>query len=382
MGAYLVVYLGIFVIRPLWLLKLDEIFKPVTVKLPWLNWELSPRALLFLKYDPRVLDAWVKIHLDKAYQKFEGKETVSEREVYITVPLYLDDKAQVKKVIEDLKGKSLETIFSQERFCLLIWGEGGSGKTSLACQIAKWAMAKDLDKRPSKHLMLSVLIEQELGQQEDRKRSLINAIDGQLQYLIDTSESLSKELLEHLLRKQRILVIVDHLSEMSPETRQQIRPDSPDFPVKALIVTSRIKEHLGDTVDGIIETLRIDGKQLSGFIFDYLKQVGKRELFEDRELFDACSQLSDLVEERKTITILLAKLYAQQLINSKENPRQRLEKLDNIPSLILNHVKEMNQKAERETRKEYPKIEDRPNILYLEVDEDTLEVTINTDYEE
>ena len=183
--------------------------------------------------------------------------------------------------------------------------------------------------------MIPVLIEQELAPKEGSEQPLLKAIDGQLQYLIEASEPLSKELLAQLLRKRRVLVIVDHLSEMSPQTRQQIRPDASDFPVKALIVTSRIQETLGDAVDGTIETLRIDGKQLSGFIFDYLKQQGKRDLFEDRELFDACGKLSELVEERKSITVLLAKLYAEQLINSKENPAQQSQKPENIPDLII-----------------------------------------------
>ncbi len=49
----------------------------------------------------------------------------------------------------------------------MIVGEGGVGKTSLACQIARWGMGLDEDntRKPkllASHWMLPVLIEQDL----------------------------------------------------------------------------------------------------------------------------------------------------------------------------------------------------------------------------
>ncbi|HAA27640.1 MAG TPA: hypothetical protein DCE56_08170, partial [Cyanobacteria bacterium UBA8553] len=93
---------------------------------------------------------------------------------------------------------------------LLIQGEGGAGKTSLACQIAQWGM----DKKLSNHAILPVLLEQELSEQEP----LLDVIQGRLQDLTNAKE-ISSELLENLLRQKRILVIVDRLSEMGKATR-------------------------------------------------------------------------------------------------------------------------------------------------------------------
>jgi hypothetical protein len=50
----------------------------------------------------------------------------------------------------------------------------------------------------------------------------------------------------------------------------------------------------------------------------YLTQRGKRDRFTDTEFFDACSRLSAMVGPRN-ITVLLAKLYAEQLIAVKDN---------------------------------------------------------------
>ena len=56
---------------------------------------------------------------------------------------------------------------------------------------------------------------------------------------------------------------------------------------------------------------------MSSFMEAYLTQRGKRDRFTDTEFFDACSRLSVMVGARN-ITVLLAKLYAEQLIAVKD----------------------------------------------------------------
>jgi len=117
---------------------------------------------------------------------------------------------------------------------MLIVGEGEVGKTSLACQIAQWGLNKQL----KSHRLLPILIETEL----DDKKTLIEAIRGQLNALIGKPENIPADLLEKLLEHQRILVIVDHLSEMGEATRKQVMPELEPFPAKALVITSRMEE--------------------------------------------------------------------------------------------------------------------------------------------
>lgn len=164
--------------------------------------------------------------------------------------------------------------------------------------------------------------------------------------MTDEPEPIPDELLERLLRQRRVLVIADHLSEMSEATRKAIRPEMPDFPVHALIVTSRIEETLGHVSKTTLKPLRIAGNRLSSFMEAYLMQLGKRDLFTDSEFFDACSRLSLMVGQRN-ITALLAKLYAEQLIAAKvgsiqESPLQLPQLPDNIPDLMLAYLNELN----------------------------------------
>ncbi|BAZ49359.1 hypothetical protein NIES4103_19710 [Nostoc sp. NIES-4103] len=351
-GAYLVLLFGIFWLHPLWLLKIDQALRSVgSFKLPVIDKEISLSWLLFmLEYHPRVLDAWVEAHFKSAQESFQQKDTVRNRNIYIPIPVVNNGKT-----FAQLTGKDLRSTFKKQRACLLIQGEGGVGKTSLSCQIAKWAMSDDDTERLCKHRMLPVLIEEELEIPNEienqsvleRKspftRALIDAIQGQLQNLTDEIELISEQLLERLLRERRILVIVDHLSEMNEATRKAIRPDSPDFYVNALVVTSRSEEKLGQVTKTILKPLLIQGNRLSSFMEAYLTQANRRDLFTDPEFFQACSHLSQMVGGRK-VTALLAKLYADQLIAFKVEEIQQSPLLTsgNIPELMLWYLNELN----------------------------------------
>lgn len=74
-------------------------------------------------------------------------------------------------------------------------GEGGVGKTSLACQIAKWAMAKNKAERLCNHRILPVLIEEKLEAVEG-KPPLLEAITCQIKNLRDEEKPISEELLK------------------------------------------------------------------------------------------------------------------------------------------------------------------------------------------
>ncbi|WP_158600202.1 HEAT repeat domain-containing protein [Fibrisoma montanum] len=291
-------------------------------------------ASLF-NYHPRVLDAWVEKYAPEARQRFNRRKTVLDRRVHVSVPTVLDDAT-----IPELKPDNLKPVFANTQSCLLIWGEGGSGKTSLACQIANWASSDDVAQRLKPHRMLPVLIEHELVDGEKGKRLLV-AITGQLWSLIDTESTVPDELLEQLLRQGRILVLIDHFSECSEETRAEIRPATPNFFVNTLVITSRIDEPLGHINRHTLKPLRIEGNRLSRFIDVYLVQRNKRDLFSDPEYFDACRQLSLMVMGDRNITVLLAKLFADQMIVVKESSDET-DLPKTVPDLMQRYVKELN----------------------------------------
>jgi HEAT repeat protein len=293
---------------------------------------------------PRILDAWVRNHIGKARQAFETKRTVSDRSIHITMPVELN-----RETIAELQGAHLQETFDQNPGCLLIWGEGGSGKTSLACQIGRAAMSKDPTERPAGHLMLPVLIERELDfVSAGAGDPFTEAVRGDLQRLVD--KPVPVELVRMLLQRRRILVIIDHLSELSEETRNRVRPDVPDFPAAALIVTSRLEERLGDVSRSVLRPLKVTGDFLFEFLSAYLRHRGVRDQFPDQEFAWAAGRIAELVGDRET-TVLLVKLYADQLILSKGGTNDDVLP-DNIPDLMLCYLNNINASVPDDVRRD------------------------------
>lgn len=286
-------------------------------------------------YHSRVLDAWVEEHAQFVRDGFLKKDTVRDRQIHVELPVRLDGRWLPRLEPCDLR-KHLEN-----RQCLLVWGEGGSGKTSIACRIAQWGMSGKSSQRISPHRTLPVLIQHDLETRgSDRPHPLTDAIRGQLEALTGTEEPMPDEFLLRLLRKRRVLVIVDGLSEMNKETRDLIRLESPGFPVHTMIVTSRRPEQMSGASKLTIQPMRVKGDQISSFMEGYLTQRGKRDSFKDLEYFEACTRLSRMVGDRSA-TVLLAKLFAEQMIASKERPSD--SKLpETVPDLMLSYLNELN----------------------------------------
>jgi HEAT repeat protein len=318
---------------PLWLLKINNVLKPYTdFAIPQTEIKAPLRYLLFIgwwHYHPRVLDAWVTKYLPIASAQFSQRETVSQRSCYLPIPVVINGDTR-----SQLTPDSLRSTFSNQRNRLVIWGEGGVGKTSLACQIAQWGMAELEPERLCEHRMLPILLEEDFRVVEG-KSALLEAISGQLQLLVDEPEPICQELLSKLLRQRRILVIIDRFSELNPTTRAAIQPDSPDFAVNALIVTSRIEEKLGRVNKTTVKPLRLENNKLSSFMEAYLMQRGQRDKFTDAEFFAICTRLSQMVGQGQ-ITVLLAKLYAEQAISQPGNVPTT------VPDLMLGYLNELN----------------------------------------
>jgi hypothetical protein len=269
-------------------------------------------------------------------QNFLRKTTVMTRAIHIALPVEYGDREN-----QPLTMWELRDLFKRRLICLLIWGEGGSGKTSLACLVAQWAMIAEADKGLRSHPMIPVLIEDELPE------GLHQAVRRQVQDLTDQASPVSEEFLDALLRKQRVLVIVDRLSELSAATRAKIAPGTVDFPVNALVVTSRSEEALGGISKGVVKPMRIEGgRQVSTFVEEYLIACAKRNLFSLSEFFEGCGRLATIVGGRN-VTVLLARLYADQMTAAKEGALT--EQLPgSVPELMLSYLNQLNRTVAEE----------------------------------
>ena len=332
-GLALTGYLGVLYLRPRWLLRLPS----SDIALPWTKWKVPLTLVRPLKYRDRVLDAWVAEHWQTAQAEFLQLDTVKRKTIHIPLPVELDDTTV------ELGPDHLAPTFKKKPALLLITGEGGAGKTSLACQIARWGLERHL----AKHRLLPVLIETDL----DEGTTLLEAVRGLLTALTHQADPLPAELVEKLLHRQRILVIVDHLSEMGAPTRNKIAPHLADFPAKAMVITSRLKEQdrLGSLPKTTLRPLQIESKRLWLFMSAYLKAKGKQDLFDYEEYSSGGDRLCRMTAD-KSITALLACLYIDHMIREREGAGGILP--DSVPRLMLSYLNQLNRSIEAPNKRD------------------------------
>ncbi len=315
--AYVALCFAVFWVRPLWILKINRLLEPISLKIPKLDLPVSARWLTlvaFFNYRPWVLDSWVAIRLKTARDNLQRRDIVAVTASHVPLPVTLDGKDV------EFTPAQFASVFAQDRVPVLIHGQGGAGKTSLACQLCRWALAADPRERLARHVMLPIILEGELDLPvAGGRHAFMESIRGQLQNLVSELEPIPDQLLEHLLRRRRVMVVIDGFSEKGSATRDQIRPDDPQFPVNALVLTSRLAERLHDVPKYPVTPIPLKGAGLAFFLERYLVGCRKRDLFTEPAFHEACTRLSRIIGDRE-ITVLFCRMFADVLIDSVRPP--------------------------------------------------------------
>jgi hypothetical protein len=142
---------------------------------------------------------------------------------------------------------------------------------------------------------------------------------------------------------------------------KKLDPLGGDFPILMLVATSRVPEpQLGSCT--VVQPCRLERNRVSTFFEIYLAQYGKSGLFDnDEDFFEACRGLSHLVG-RRSITALLAKMYIDQLIVSRERaPRTSMP--EDIPEMMLRYLDMLHIDASDDRKREVQ--EDAIEIAWL-----------------
>ncbi|MFZ9753736.1 MAG: SUMF1/EgtB/PvdO family nonheme iron enzyme [Cyanobium sp.] len=297
----------------------------------------TPRART---YTPADLQRWVDHYHPQLSTAFLGLRSVQDRQVHVPLEVSLTPAGAIAaEGPRLLEAQDLEpALIPGAAHVLLLSGDGGAGKTSLAFAIARWWLAG----HPGDGVRLPVLIETALAPQEtvaDRVRSWLRS---QLAGAVE--EALAPELIEALLAAKRLIPIVDHLSELTPAAREQLLAG---LPPGLVVVTSRSDD------DGFperpvtrIEPQRIALERLQAFFLDYLRRKGQGEALSDDDLMPAQAQLKRIVGD-KPITVLLAQMFIDDVIANREQGLLA----GSVPELMLSYVRRLDTPADPALRR-------------------------------
>jgi HEAT repeat protein len=322
---------------PLRLIRWSESLKGLgTVKVSTFFAMKVRTFLLWSAYkDSRVLAAWVEAHAETACLNFVKSCIKGTRDIFHPLPVEIDGQ-----VLGELHATALREVCRHKKWFIRVVGEGGVGKTTIACQIALWAVKNDKEERLVNHRMLPVLLERTGNSPFLQDWSQFKAaIRGKLQDVIREAKPVPEWLCDKLLEDSRLLVVIDGLSEMTSAAEQPL-PLRPEYSLAALIVTSRSEELWRGVNHTDIRPLRIDSDHLSAFMNAYLARTAK---LADDELFEACRRLARMMGTR-SITPLLARMFAEQLGGERGSRRFP----ENIPDLMLGYVSMLNRNRKAE----------------------------------
>ncbi|MBV8275067.1 MAG: TIR domain-containing protein, partial [Verrucomicrobia bacterium] len=213
----------------------------------------------FLLDTSHTLNAVVLRYQARARRLFDDTQEVKYRLKWVPAPLLVDDellydynrpqtlpsqKPYVAGLLELQARLGVRSEhFASRRSIVSIEGPGGVGKSALAFQIARWASDSRADYRLARFPVLPVLLKS-LGSDPKKLNNVDEAAADSVRLIMETSK-ISAPLLQALLRRKRVLVVVDGVSEMPKEAADlPIHPDKGAVNARFLVVTSRLPTNL------------------------------------------------------------------------------------------------------------------------------------------
>jgi len=291
--AYLVlllVVLFVFKFFPLSLLIINDFLAQLDFKVPLAGFTVPVRQVLLVRvfcYRPRVLDVWIQKRLNTVRRRFAEKSTVVKQNIHLPAPIGLNSSTLPDILVTDIQPSFLSPVTR-----ILICGEPGTGKTNIACQMARWALSEEsVEWLNPNHPTMPVLLEAVKLHPDDSVKSLIDSVSEQLQAMTEAITQPKEDLVRELLRNGRILLVLDDVSSMDEVVRKKLFRSVFDVPVNSVVITSRVDYSLDlDVV--MIRPQPIKGDSLARFVDAYFQDKQVRECFDDEEFFEACKALS------------------------------------------------------------------------------------------
>lgn len=302
-------------------------------------------------YTVELLDTWLEQHHQALMRAFCSIPSVMKLRIHVPLDVRLSQPGEV--------GPSRPMVLQPEHLepflavgapqMLLITGDGGMGKSSLAFCIARWL----LDGKPDGLRRVPLLIETTLAEGESVTDRAAGWLGSQIP---GSSGALDPALVEALMRFRRLIPILDRVTELQNETRKRLLHTLPSC---FAIATSRSgnlyysERHLSH-----IETLPLATGRIQPFFLDYLRQRDREEVLKDNDLVPAHAQLRRIVGG-KPITPLLSQLFIEDVIAK----RGRGLLAGSVPELMLRYVSRVHSLSDPEQQRRAGIVIDGPTVL-------------------
>jgi formylglycine-generating enzyme required for sulfatase activity len=183
-------------------------------------------------YTPAGLQSWVDLYKDRLEKAFLGLPSVQARQVHVPLDVCLTLAGAVTEGPRLLRPEDLEPLLAAAgSHVLLLSGDGGAGKTSLAFAIARRWLTGELDGV----VRLPVLIETALAEGETVTRKVGAWLEEQL------GEPQAAELVAALLRGRRLV-----------PAQNQLRRIVGDKPITALLAQMFIDDVIANRQRGLL----------------------------------------------------------------------------------------------------------------------------------
>jgi hypothetical protein len=291
--------------------------------------------------EPEILDAWVSRSPFRAENALKQLDLLKQRQIYVPFPVRTGEN---HALIERPSAEAFRDIFLRDRTIVSIIGPGGTGKSTLACALARWAFASDPNERLAPHRMLPVFVVQDTT-------NLTETVTQELRRMLG-EEELPNDLVRGLMAKRRLLVIVDALSERQPETQRHIEQIfTQDVPLNALVVTARAEPNLGPLDRTALHPVRLDAGSIVPFIIGYLARMSAvPELQDGRVQLKLGERILALAEsggQKTPVTPLLVTLFVDSALRRAADGLPFSDMPEAVPEVFVDYLRRLNSSGGR-----------------------------------
>jgi hypothetical protein len=244
-------------------------------------------------------------------------------------------------LLEHPKPEDLSKLFARPRVVVQIVGPGGAGKTSLAMQVARWLFDAENDGVLMGHPTIVVLLDEDTT-------DIRAAVKGRIRSWLELDDDIPDRLLDVLLKKRRLVVLFDRVSERRPEVISAVERVHSRVALNALLVTSRRTLNFEGTSHQSLHPEPLGSGTLLYFVTALLR---------DHEDFGGFSHLTDqlrlgeqfipllrteVIPGDIPVTPLLVRLFVDRAIE-RLRTYDSLEKLPtSIPDLYFDYLRRVN----------------------------------------